>query len=573
MNRIDEIDTFLEKATILEQTIKGLSDGSLKSDTISLKEYGILTPEETAQEEARQKIVRQKRARKKDEKIAAEKERERSKWWDGAVYTFGPREGSLAEREIIVEERKKQEHSNEAKRQTHKEKLSHKYSSDYSRWADGIYVPDDRATKDEQIEEEKKQEEKHNETFENANKEWCDTIKADVMERQEITAKQEASAVQLRLKGNLLMKKKSYTEAVSRYTQALEKTPYEVLLLTNISIAFGKIGSWQDSLEFCNRTIHLDKSHTKVLYHRCKAYTSLNLLDKALIDINRCVELDPGQSIFLKHRLELNQKIETEDLEKILFDASKVIVGTDNFENERTKLMDKSVLNNCSLSIENLMIAVTIQRDNTNFIHMVKKQCHIIDQCMTLYKEIGQTKVIRNEHQRMCMLFCGKIRTCAIASVYMRLSGHLKDTVDNLVRYFREFERGLSQNIAIDTTDKIPAKEGINQVTELIIEVVRKDPPSYKVVHEVSARGERKLNHNQKACSSVRRVATIVPHVTNIDFSYLNVCHISERCAYNSNFVGIFDLRRGGGYIRKYRLFDIGTLSHCCFYERKCSHS
>eukprot|EP00555_Chaetoceros_dichaeta_P007602 CAMPEP_0198253302 /NCGR_PEP_ID=MMETSP1447-20131203/3754_1 /TAXON_ID=420782 /ORGANISM="Chaetoceros dichaeta, Strain CCMP1751" /LENGTH=115 /DNA_ID=CAMNT_0043938925 /DNA_START=183 /DNA_END=527 /DNA_ORIENTATION=- len=115
MTRIDEIDTFLEKATILEQTIKGLSDGSLKSDTISLKEYGILTPEETAQEEAREKIVRQKRAQKKDERIAAEKERERSKWWDGAVYTFGPREGSLAEREIIVEERKKQECRNEAK--------------------------------------------------------------------------------------------------------------------------------------------------------------------------------------------------------------------------------------------------------------------------------------------------------------------------------------------------------------------------------------------------------------------------------------------------------------------------
>jgi len=89
-----DVDDFLKKATALESAISGIKDGSLDPAKVSLKKYGILTEEEQAEEDARRLKNKLEMAARVAKEKAAEKIKEREKWWDGAEYMYGPRIGS-----------------------------------------------------------------------------------------------------------------------------------------------------------------------------------------------------------------------------------------------------------------------------------------------------------------------------------------------------------------------------------------------------------------------------------------------------------------------------------------------
>ena len=94
---LGDIDDFVQKSTILQQTIRGIADGTIDDTIIDLGEFGILTPEQQKAEDERnvraRKELEWKRAMEEKEK----REREKAQWWEGAICLYGPIEG---EREI-----------------------------------------------------------------------------------------------------------------------------------------------------------------------------------------------------------------------------------------------------------------------------------------------------------------------------------------------------------------------------------------------------------------------------------------------------------------------------------------
>ena len=84
------IDAFVEKAMNVEETIKGIANGTIEPDDVDLQEYGILTKEQEKEEEDR-------KARRKLEHRRVEKERkdkEREQWWKLAQMQQGVRNTS-----------------------------------------------------------------------------------------------------------------------------------------------------------------------------------------------------------------------------------------------------------------------------------------------------------------------------------------------------------------------------------------------------------------------------------------------------------------------------------------------
>ena len=89
---LEEIDAFVEKATVLERAVRDIANGTFDEKNASLKKYGILTPEEIAEEEAREAKKKEDCLRRKREKEILMKEQESRKWWEGAKLLFGPKD-------------------------------------------------------------------------------------------------------------------------------------------------------------------------------------------------------------------------------------------------------------------------------------------------------------------------------------------------------------------------------------------------------------------------------------------------------------------------------------------------
>lgn len=87
----EEIEDFVEKSTILQQTISGIADGTINEE-VDLRQYGILTLEQQQEEEERKASrANEELKRKQSQKKQREREQERKQWWEGAECLFGPR--------------------------------------------------------------------------------------------------------------------------------------------------------------------------------------------------------------------------------------------------------------------------------------------------------------------------------------------------------------------------------------------------------------------------------------------------------------------------------------------------
>lgn len=88
-----------------------------------MKKYGILTPEEQAEEDARREKNRQEMAARVTKEKAEAKVKETEKWWSGAEYMFGPREGTKEYDEEMEDERREEQAKRERRTVEEKEKM------------------------------------------------------------------------------------------------------------------------------------------------------------------------------------------------------------------------------------------------------------------------------------------------------------------------------------------------------------------------------------------------------------------------------------------------------------------
>ena len=122
-----------------------------------------------------------------------------------------------------------------------KDRVLSRYTADYSKW--DSWVPNDEATRQEQLELERLEEERKNKEFESNNPDFCKQFMTDMEERKKATQKKQESAEVLRLKGNRYFKAKDYTQALNFYMDALKNCPFDGKLLLNIAQVSGNLSN------------------------------------------------------------------------------------------------------------------------------------------------------------------------------------------------------------------------------------------------------------------------------------------------------------------------------------------
>lgn len=110
-----------------------------------------------------------------------------------------------------------------------------------------------------------------------------------------------AEADRLKDEGNAAFKANNFHEAVSKYNEAAEyvqfvtsATDLLVACYGNACMALLKLEDWSAALERANKALEKDPNNLKVLYRRGVARGHLGMPEQGLADLERVLNLDPG---------------------------------------------------------------------------------------------------------------------------------------------------------------------------------------------------------------------------------------------------------------------------------------
>ncbi|XP_078539390.1 protein unc-45 homolog A [Lissotriton helveticus] len=111
----------------------------------------------------------------------------------------------------------------------------------------------------------------------------------------------EINAIDLREEGNKLFKVGEYEAALSRYTKAIRicSNRTEVAVLhRNRAACYLKLENYSDAEADATKAIGVDGGDVKALFRRSQALEKLERLDEAIVDLRRCVVLEPKNKTF-----------------------------------------------------------------------------------------------------------------------------------------------------------------------------------------------------------------------------------------------------------------------------------
>ncbi|KAM4826172.1 protein unc-45 homolog A [Thomomys bottae] len=110
-----------------------------------------------------------------------------------------------------------------------------------------------------------------------------------------------SSAEQLRRDGNELFRCGDYEGALSAYAQALAlgaPPPDQAALHRNRAACHLKLEDYDKAESEASKAIEKDGGDVKALYRRSQALEKLGRLDQAVLDLQRCVSLEPKNKVF-----------------------------------------------------------------------------------------------------------------------------------------------------------------------------------------------------------------------------------------------------------------------------------
>lgn len=104
----------------------------------------------------------------------------------------------------------------------------------------------------------------------------------------------------LKKEGNALFAELKDTEALEKYTEALNVCPVIAFAARHRSVFFANRAAvhlrekrYANAVEDCSAALELDATYVKALLRRCNAYEALDDLERALSDAQEVVKLDP----------------------------------------------------------------------------------------------------------------------------------------------------------------------------------------------------------------------------------------------------------------------------------------
>ena len=315
--------------------------------------------------------------------------------------------------------------------------MKKRYSCDYSRWEEKKFIPDDDATKEEEVHVRQLKDKVRSEMFEKDNKEFCEQMKNDMKCRSELKRQEQLTSKKLCDRGKYFFRQGSYIESREMFEKALKKAPYETTTLVNMAMVQGKLCSWTEAMEYCNRALHTSRNNSlKATFHRHKAYMGLNDYHNALSDLTQCCVLDPNNKYFQRCRKDLDLQIQSKRLQRQIDIATRDLQRKGSGSRFETVSKEKPMI-----SLEDWSFKVSTTKGDKGHEASIKTQCKIIDECMETINWHGcsflSSHKLKNDGSYKTigdLLGTFKVQSCPVARSYMRTSGYFDDIFHNLER-------------------------------------------------------------------------------------------------------------------------------------------
>ena len=238
----------------------------------------------------------------------------------------------------------------------------------------------------------------------------------------------EKAAAALRKEGNKFFRAAKFKEAISKYSEALTKAPFQIEVLTNLALVSMKLDAWIDALDYCDRALYIDSSLIKPLFIRYKVHLAMKNNAKAFCDIKKCVEIDPGSDCFIRCENELSEQMRSEVIEAVLKskrkdDKSIAFSPTDGLQQR--------------LPWDDIIFVVQLKKGANGYEEECLKQRYIMDVFMQILDVRFTNAQQRNDKSEWhTSLYNGiskhKLQQCSVACTYFRISGGLSKTLERL---------------------------------------------------------------------------------------------------------------------------------------------
>lgn len=104
--------------------------------------------------------------------------------------------------------------------------------------------------------------------------------------------------------GNVSYKRKQYKAAIHSYMQALDKSPFNVAVLTNLAQTHLRMSNLDEAIEFSSRALFVNPAHVKALSRRAAAWHLQKRWKDAALDMKKALQLEPGnQDVVEQHSI------------------------------------------------------------------------------------------------------------------------------------------------------------------------------------------------------------------------------------------------------------------------------
>ncbi|TYZ66999.1 hypothetical protein PybrP1_003001, partial [[Pythium] brassicae (nom. inval.)] len=288
-----DVDDFVARMDMISEAMEQIKNGTF--DPATCKIPGYKTPEqEEAERKERLKRDEERKHREEERKRTLKRE-ERENWWMKAKLRFSMKDdddndtdtNDTNSNQRTVRAAEKAQFAASRALAAYKERDA----NDYSVWAK--WEPRDPVTLEENAEREAQLKKAQSQEFEANNPEFCSQFKEDLEKRNKSQREKERAAEKCKQLGNACYKKKQYEQATQHYMQALDKTPFNVAVLTNLSQSCLRLEQLDDAVEFSTRALFIHPQHVKALSRRAAALHLQKQWKDAAADMEKAIGLEP----------------------------------------------------------------------------------------------------------------------------------------------------------------------------------------------------------------------------------------------------------------------------------------
>ncbi|XP_075249622.1 small glutamine-rich tetratricopeptide repeat-containing protein beta-like [Convolutriloba macropyga] len=113
-----------------------------------------------------------------------------------------------------------------------------------------------------------------------------------------VSPEDKEAAERLKNEGNNLMKEECYSDAIEKYTSALDLDPRNAVYYSNRAAAHSKMGNHELAIEDCHLALNIDPKYSKVMGRMGLAYTEMKEYDRAIESYTRALEFEPNNESY-----------------------------------------------------------------------------------------------------------------------------------------------------------------------------------------------------------------------------------------------------------------------------------